>query len=105
MSIEIATSWKGTHSIIHVKGKFIYSTAHNDFKFAYESPKFVEATSRTLDLDGVNFIDSSGLAMLLEMRSFLGGDNANISISGLNTQTSRILNVAGFNRLFDLKES
>ena len=100
MAIELDTS--GAQTIIHIQGKFMFADVYRDFRVAYESHEFVDASARVVNMGGVEVIDSSGLAMLLEMREFLGGENANISIVGPNYQISNILNVAGFNKLFSM---
>ena len=100
MAIEIDTS--GDETIIHIQGRFMYADVYRDLRIAYESPEFANAAVKIVNLRGVNVIDSSGLAMLLEMREFFGGESANIKIMGSIPQIANILKVAGFDKLFSM---
>ena len=100
MAVELDTQDEQT--TIHIQGRFMFTDVYQEFTKAYESEQFVNASARVVNLDGVEVIDSSGLAMLLKMREFLGGDQANIRIVGGSHQINNILNYAGFNSIFSI---
>ena len=82
--------------------QFTYVEIYQQFNRAFNSQEVLDASSPVIDLSAVNIIDSSGLAMLLQMREYLGGGEANISIAGVNPQIKTILVIAGFERLFSI---
>ena len=100
MPVEIDTS--GDETIIHIQGRFTWVHVHHDLRMAYESSEFTNAAVRIVNLREVNFIDSSGLALLLEMRESVGGETADIKIRGAIPQIANILRVAGFDKLFSV---
>ena len=105
MANEIELSTEADETTIHIKAdQFMYGEVYQEFNQAFESPEVVNAASRVVDLTAVNMIDSSGLAMLLKMRDFLGEDDANIRIVGANKQISDILAIAGFDKLFKVEQ-
>ena len=99
--VKVSISTNGHEATIHIKtGQFSYRKLHNEFHKIYRTKEVANASSRVIDLNGVNIMDSSGLAMLLTMRDFLGNDKANIKITGANQQVKEILTLEGFDQLF-----
>lgn len=65
-----------------------------------------DRNSRVLvDLSGVNFISSAGMAMLLVRGKMLRQGGGNMFLAGPNTRVTEVLAMAGFNELFDIYES
>lgn len=70
-----------------------------DLKIEREMPKKL-----TLDFSGVNFIDSSGIGLVLgryKKMLVMGGKTA---ISGLNQNVKRIMSLGGIDRILELEE-
>ena len=101
MAIEIDT--QGAKTIIHIKGRFMFGDAYDDFKKAYSGHEFQHASERIVNMSQVEVIDSTGLAMLLEMRESLGGDKSSIKLEVPKEQIRDILNYAGFNKIFEIE--
>ncbi|BFM06733.1 STAS domain-containing protein [Halioxenophilus aromaticivorans] len=86
--------------VISIIGRFDFSS-HNDFRSAYESLDPLPGNIR-IDMKQASFIDSSALGMLLILRDFAGGNDANIAITHCNDEVRSILEVANFDDLFTI---
>ena len=53
----------------------------------------------TLDLGGVSFMDSSGIAVLLRAYKRLGELGGSVRVTNVPAQAERVLKAAGLNRL------
>ena len=83
---------------INIIGRFDFSS-HNDFRKAYEALEKPPA-SILINMKQATFVDSSALGMLLILRDFAGGDEANIEINSCNSDVRQILETANFDNLF-----
>ena len=57
----------------------------------------------TLDLGGVTFMDSSGIALILRSRQKMSLLDGNIQVKNIPTQARRVLDAAGINRIVSMK--
>lgn len=57
----------------------------------------------TLDLSGVTFMDSSGIAVLLRARRQLGHNGGVLRVVNIPAQARRVLDAAGIGRLISLE--
>lgn len=89
--------------VLKLEGRFDFH-AHRDFRAAYE--KVLEShTAKTieLDFDGVDYLDSSALGMLLLLREKADASGKQIVLAGLKGTVKQILDVANFGKLFTIK--
>lgn len=100
MSIIAKTDANGSSLTIKVDGRFDFSS-HQEFRQAYESASSSVA-NYTIDMSDASYLDSSALGMLLLLRDYAGGDNANISITGCNADVKKILTISNFGQLFEI---
>lgn len=56
-----------------------------------------------LDLSGVTFMDSSGIAVLLRARRQLGHNGGVLRVANIPAQARRVLDAAGIGRLISLE--
>ena len=56
-----------------------------------------------LDLSGVTFMDSSGIAVLLRARRQLGHNGGGLRVANIPAQARRVLDAAGIGRLISLE--
>ncbi|MDG9670886.1 STAS domain-containing protein [Hahella sp. CR1] len=100
MRIETRESDDGAVVTIIVSGRFdIY--LFNQFKASYEA--FPKSTIFHIDLRYTEYMDSSALGMLLNMRSYLGGDCAKIKIVTSSTGIQKVLEIAKFSKKFSIE--
>jgi anti-anti-sigma factor len=57
-----------------------------------------------VNLSHTNYIDSSGLAVLLRAHKALQGSGGRLAVIGCQPMLTRIFNMVGFNHLFQVQE-
>jgi HptB-dependent secretion and biofilm anti anti-sigma factor len=99
MSINISLSDDETTVTIKVAGRFDFST-HQDFVQAYKGYSKGEK-SYVVDLAGAEYMDSSALGMLLQLREYnqLGEQ---VVLRNSNEAVTDVLKIANFGKLFTL---
>lgn len=100
MSVTSMETDNGSKVSIVVKGRFDFND-HSDFREAYR--KYSPGAHYTLDMTDADYMDSSALGMLLLLREHAGGDNARIDVVGCKAEIKKILSIANFQKLFDIK--
>ncbi|WP_194755377.1 STAS domain-containing protein [Aliidiomarina indica] len=88
----------GKHFIIHVKGTFDFSVVH-DFRQAYEGLSEKIGTV-IVDFRETEYIDSSALGMLLNMRKSLGAGSRSIHLVNCRPDVRKVLDISRFDKLF-----
>lgn len=102
MSIQSTVSSDGATLTISIDGRFD-ATSLDDFRRSYEDLD-VEAIGRyCVDLKDTIHLDSSALGMLLVLRDFAGGDQANITIMNCSPEVKKIFAISSFTQLFDIQ--
>ncbi|MAD45732.1 MAG: anti-anti-sigma factor [Oceanospirillaceae bacterium] len=100
MGVQASLAGDGRELTIKVDGRFDFS-AHQDFRDAYENTA-ADVKSFVVDLGKTSYLDSSALGMLLLLRDFAGGDNANVQIVNCNQDVRKILTISNFEQLFQI---
>ena len=54
----------------------------------------------TVDFSGVTFMDSSGIAILLRLRSWMDAQDGSLCVTGLRDQPARVMRASGIRHLF-----
>jgi anti-anti-sigma factor len=89
--------------VLKLSGRFDFHS-HRDFRTAYEQAlesgrvRIVE-----INFDGVDYLDSSALGMLLLLREKADAGGKHIELSGLKGTVKQVLDVANFGKLFTIK--
>lgn len=88
---------------IKIAGRFDFEL-HQAFRSAYEKKDMDGKTiAYVIDLKDTEYIDSSALGMLLLLREYAGGDDAKIKIVNCRKEVVEILQIANFDRLFEVQ--
>lgn len=100
MSLNKALSSDGKFFTIEIKGKFDFNLVQS-FRNAYADvgtsvPKVI------IDLRETDYMDSSALGMLLNMKKSLGDSVSGIQISNCRPQIKKILEISRFDKKFDI---
>lgn len=100
---KISSEYKDDNNelTIHVGGRFDFR-ALNDFRDSYEKANGI-VNKYTVDLENSEYLDSSALGMLLTLRDYAGGENADINIINTPEDIKRILYITKLDSLFDIK--
>ena len=99
MSISSFLS-EDSHSVtIKVAGRFDFST-HQDFVQAYKG--FPKGEKRfVVDLAGAEYMDSSAMGMLLQLREY-NRQGENVVLANGNDAVKDVLRIANFGKLFTI---
>lgn len=100
MPIQSSVSSDGATLTMLVDGRFD-ATCLDDFRQCYEESS--EINKYVIDLKGTQHLDSSALGMLLVLRDFAGGNDANIQIINCTEDVKKIFAISAFSQLFDIQ--
>lgn len=101
MAISSSLTPDGKELTIRITGRFDFSSLQ-EFRGSYE--KIEKSVERyVVDLKESDYLDSSALGMLLALRDFAGGDNANIRIVRCAPDVKKILMITKLDELFKLE--
>ena len=99
MAITIQEPADGNTITICITGRFDFAT-HRDFTHAYKQFPRGEK-SFVVDLRGAEYMDSSAMGMLLQLREH-GNKNGSVTIANSAPGIREILRIANFDKLFNL---
>ncbi len=97
--MSIMATHDGNHTLININGKFSFKD-YVDFRKAYQDRPKGAATQYTIDLDGVEYIDSAALGMLILLREHAGEGDAVITIHGASGMVLEALEMSNYDQLF-----
>lgn len=86
--------------VINIAGRFDFSL-HQEFRDAYEAVEG-QPSAYKVDMRDATYLDSSALGMLLLLRDFAGGDQADVEIVNCNADVRKILSISNFEQLFTI---
>lgn len=100
--MNITQSTAGKELTLALGGRFDEST-RQDFRSATDRALLVQNVDFiNVDLDSVNYLDSSALGMLLVLREKASAANTNVVLSGAKGAVKATLDVANFHKLFQV---
>ena len=100
MSLTKTESVDGTTLTIQIKGKFDFNLVQS-FRQAYA--QMSEKTVKVIiDLRETDYMDSSALGMLLNMKKTIDSQVQTIEISNCQPQLRKILQISRFDKKFDI---
>jgi anti-anti-sigma factor len=100
MAIQSSSSADGKTLTISVAGRFDFSSLQI-FRNTYEKAD-VKPEHYVIDLKEAEYLDSSALGMLLALRDYAGGDDADIKIINASNDIRKILLITKLDELFDV---
>ena len=101
MSITTTIPESGNPITIKVSGRFDFSS-HKAFIAAYkEYPKGEK--DFIVDLSSAEYLDSSAMGMLLQLREYSSKKPSSVILSNGNAAIKEILRIANFGKLFTIK--
>ena len=87
--------------VMRLNGKLSLETVHNFIQTLRPEP----AAHLILDLGGVSFLDSAGVGALVQLFVHRRNQGQTFALTGLTTQSSAVIQVAGLNRLLPIHAS
>ena len=100
MNLKTSKSTDGTTFIIHIEGKFDFNLVQA-FRDSYAQVSD-DISTVMVDLRETEYMDSSALGMLLNMKKYLGSSVTNVKISNCRPQIKKILQISRFDKKFDI---
>lgn len=89
--------------VLKLSGRFDFHS-HRDFRGAYEQAlKSASAKTIEVNFNGVDYLDSSALGMLLLFREKADASGKHVELAGLKGTVKQVLDVANFGKLFSIK--
>lgn len=86
--------------VIYLRGKFAFSL-QSEFRKAYEQLA-TKCRTLTIDLNEVDYMDSSGLGMLLVMKKYLDDATVSYELENVSGATLNLLQITHFNKYFKI---
>ncbi len=103
MSFKIKSTEKKNIGIISVEGEVdMFTSPSLRDKLVPLFEKGVKAI--VVDLTGVSFMDSSGIATLVEGLQWSKNDNSDFVLTGLSTNVMNALSLTKLEKVFNIKE-
>lgn len=101
MPIELERTTDGGVDVVHVRGEVDVLTAP---ALADELGRTSETDAARLvvDLDGVDFLDSTGLGVLVNARKRITGAGGRFSVASSNPRITKLFSITGLDELFDI---
>ena len=101
--MQIQTLKDGGKARMVLRGRFDFQT-HRDFRAACEdSLQSKEIHAIEVDMDGVEYLDSSALGMLLLLRDKGTAINKAISLANCRGSVRQVLDIANFGKVFTIR--
>lgn len=91
-----------THSVLSVEGELEFGTAA-PLRSALLDLAHEHAGTLVLDLSGVDFIDSTGLSLLVQAKQRLDAQGSRFVLRNPAHRVMRVLEVAGLATVFDIE--
>ncbi|MFC0117036.1 STAS domain-containing protein [Pseudoalteromonas xiamenensis] len=100
MSLSTSASSDGKTLTIQIRGKFDFNLVQS-FRQAYAELR--SGTEKVvIDLRETDYMDSSALGMLLNMKKTLGESVSSIHITNCRPQLKKILQISRFDKKFEI---
>lgn len=100
MSLSTSASSDGKTLTIQIRGKFDFNLVQS-FRQAYTELN-TSTEKVVIDLRETDYMDSSALGMLLNMKKTLGSSIASIQITNCRPQLKKILQISRFDKKFEI---
>lgn len=100
--MQVFFSQEGSALIARVKGEVDLSTADRLRQELESSLEHARAHILCLDLEGVSFMDSSGLGVILGRYRRLSQKGGKVAICRPQPQVRRLLDLAGLSKIMDI---
>jgi anti-anti-sigma factor len=90
------------HTVLVLDGRLDHDTVPSIRKDLRRSMQRSTVSKLTVDLSRVEYMDTAGIALLVEWHRLLAKHNGKLALSGLNGDLRRRISLARVDRLFEL---
>ena len=92
-------SENGNVVTIYIPEKFDFGL-HNELREIYQEEQ--TAKNLVLDMNKTQYMDSSALGMMLQLKEFAEKSNSKVSVVNANNNIMQIMQIAHFDKLFSI---
>ena len=100
MNLSVERRKDTNEVVIRLPAQFDFKV-HREFRCAYSEPAAAGACY-VVDLRNTQYLDSSALGMLLQLREHAGGDGRRVRLVNANSAIMDILRIANFEKLMTI---
>lgn len=101
---NISCSFENGHLTLFIKGEIDHHSAKGCREAADKAIFYYRPKKCVIDLSGVDFMDSSGLGLILGRYSCINETGGELEIVGASERTERILKLAGVQKLISINK-
>lgn len=103
MTMQIKVNVNGDTATLSMNGRFDFNS-HREFRAASEEALNAQGIGQIdIDMDNVEYLDSSALGMLLLMREKANNANRKLALTNCKGIVQQVLEVANFSKLFTIR--
>jgi anti-sigma B factor antagonist len=99
--IDVGSRDSGTSDTVAIHGRITVQNS-GEMRAALANALRSKSASLSVDLSGVSYIDTSGLATLLEASRIARKQGTRLILSGIHDQPRYIFEITDLDRLFDI---
>ena len=99
--MNIQTTSSDAQSVMRLNGRFDFN-AHKVFRETYQQLLASNVRVIVLDLNKVDYLDSSALGMLLQFKEKADMQHTTIKLKNCSQLAKDVLAIANFNKLFEI---
>ena len=101
--MEITTSYSSGRLTLHLSGELDHHGAHGAMQQIDHALDAALPLSLTMDLSGVSFMDSSGIAVVLRAHRRMAALGGSLIVTGVPAQARKVFDAAGVPRLVTMQ--
>ena len=101
--MEVSVTCEARHTRICLTGELDHHSAKGLLRRLDQEIEKALPTQLTLDLSGVTFMDSSGIALLIRARQRMQELGGTADVCGATAQARRVLDAAGLQRYLTIR--
>lgn len=101
--LDIEVSVDGTSALVSPRGEIDLAT-QAEFRAVLSDLVVSGQVNLTIDLSGVEFIDSTGLGALIGARRRVHAFNGSLTLRAPSSPVMKVFSVTGLTRVFDIEE-
>ena len=101
--MEITTSYSSGRLTLHLSGELDHHGARNALREVEQAIDAALPKKLVMDLSGVTFMDSSGIALILRTQQKMQLLDGSMLVCNVPAQARRVLDAAGISRLVTIR--
>lgn len=97
--MRLSHEQKDNTLVISLDGELGHHEAMQSMNYIGNAIEMYNPSDLELDLSGLSFMDSSGIAVVLSAYKNMSGFGGNMAVTGIREQAKKVLHAAGIDRI------